>query len=176
MAPKSEGRKITGVSIAFVNVEKGAPPREFYEGDVLPASLPAGEIERLEELGVFGTHPRVEAEQRARVLAQAGLPAGVPLRSDEERAALTDRSRVEGDDEGDDLGDPLLGLTKPQLQDLAASRPDVSLPAKATKEQIVEAIHAADDRAMALTANPGADPTIGHGGDGRDPHADPSSE
>lgn len=165
-----EGRKITGVSLAFVNVAEGKPPVEFYEGDVLPADLPQAELDRLDALNVFGVHPRVEAARRQALLAEAGLPAGQPLRSDEERHALVDRARTAADDDGDVTGDPLMELSAKNLHDLIASRPDIpTQPAKAAKKDLVAAIHAADDAGMARTANPGVDPTVGHGGDGRNP-------
>jgi len=170
---KSEGRKITGVTLAFVNVKEGKPPVEFYEGDTLPADLDQDELDRLDGLGVFGEHPRAEAARRAQMLAQAGLPARPPLRSEEETKAR--QSRL-GEDDESDSDDPLAALGHKELDALIASRPDVVVDAKANKDAKVAAIRAADDRSMAAVANPAVDPTVGHGGDGRDPHADPSSE
>lgn len=61
------GRALTGLDHAFVNTTLPAPKNvvQVYTGQPLPADLADGELERLEQLGAFGEHPR---DRRARVV------------------------------------------------------------------------------------------------------------
>ena len=73
------GKKVTGVDMVFVNTTRPAPEHvlRVEEGQELPADLRDGELDRLEKLGVFDTHPRdIRAQAVAQVSAAGG---GLPV-------------------------------------------------------------------------------------------------
>lgn len=134
-------KTVTGVSFVFVNCKDGSV-LQVNEGEEIPAGVSTAELKRLDELNVFGVHPREEAKERLDAMVAAGLAShglAEVERSDEEKRAHEDGS---GDDDDEpsaenDFG----GLQIPELTERLhslAGYEDVPIPDDVTREQLVD--------------------------------------
>lgn len=119
-APRARRRAVdrsvvTGASSAWINGADGVT-QEYWEGDAVPECTDE-ELDRLEALGVFGDHPRVEAKRLLDELVAAGL-ASVGM-SEVERAAEEQSAKADTSDEDDGSGEPVEPLAPPILPEQA---------------------------------------------------------